>query len=545
MKNRELIQSAWMHRYKRKIIFGILALMTASIVLTMFFIAQTLRTRLIEDSKNKTWELSEVIGSSLRHLMLVRNTEKIPETLEVIGKSESSIVKAFILDKRGRVVYSSDRREIGRMIDRFQEDSCSVCHTSRGTIPQQTTMVLRTGSGDVLRNVNVIHNDRQCHACHSPADRINGKLIIDRSIEPTSALIGKIELILALSGSLCLIVLVPLLSKLLSRGVNTYIEEVDARSTELSMLYMIVERLSKTIDMDELKQIVIEMINELFDADEIHIVLPRDSSEYGGVVWTKRDRKLERRMAPAEDPHREDVTAWFQGNLPEVRLSGDNREISLPVTKGNHRLALIIIRKESGNMDAFGLNIVKAMGSHIAVAFENAALYSMAITDELTGMYTKRHFRTTIRKKFELFEQYGEKMTLLMIDLDDFKKINDTYGHPAGDQVLRDAAKCILDSTREQDFGFRYGGEEFSVILPATDLQAGKAVAERIREAVQSCTFSAGGANVRITVSIGVASCPSNARTIRDLVVEADKSLYEAKRAGKNRVVESRMAGDQ
>jgi diguanylate cyclase (GGDEF)-like protein len=542
MKNSELARSQWMHRYKRKVIIGILAVLSISIALTMILTAFTLRTRLLEDSKNKTWELSEVIGSSLRHLMLVRNTEKIQETLEGIGSSGSSIVKAFILDRGGKVIYSSRREEIGRVIDRFQDHSCSVCHTSPRAIPSQTTIVMQGDAGRVLRNVNVIHNDSQCHDCHDPSRRINGKLIIDRAVTPTTALISDIELILALSGGLCLIFLVPLLSKLLSRGVNTYIHEVDARSTELAMLYMIVERLSTTIEMEELKQIVIETMAEIFDPDEVHIVLPREGVDHTGVIWRKADRKIERRMGPGEDPHREVIIAWLTGNLPDIEISPDQKVVAIPVDKGNDRLALLIIGKADGKVNAFGVNLMKAMGSHIAVAFENAALYRIAITDELTGLYTKRHFRQTIEKKFELFEHYGEKLTLLMIDIDDFKKVNDTYGHPAGDGILKDVAQSILNSTREQDFDCRYGGEEFAVILPATDPEAGRVVAERIRQVIAGRAFAAGEQQLSITVSIGVASCPFNAGTIRDLVVASDKALYEAKRTGKNRVVMSREA---
>lgn len=536
MRN-EFNKTEWMQPYKRKIVFGILAVISASVVLTMFFIAQTLRSRLMEDSKNNTWELSEVIGSSLRHLMQVRNTEKIQETLEVIGKSESTILKAFILDKAGRVVYSSRKQEIGLLIDRYRESSCSVCHTSRASIPRQTTMILKTGEGEILRNVNVIHNETACHSCHSPDDKINGKLIIDRRIEPTFSLIANVELIIALSGGFCLIILVPLLSGFLSRGVNTYIKEVDARSTELGMLYMIVERLSKTIDIEELKRIVIGMINELFDVDEVHILLAKEGTEHGGIFWSKKDGRVERRPAPAHDPHHDQVNRWLAGGMSGVEVSENNTLVSIPIAKAENSLALILLKKESGISDAVGLGLIKAMGSHIAVAFENAALYRIAITDELTGLYTKRYFHQMIEKKFELFEQYGEKLTLLMIDIDNFKMVNDTYGHPAGDRVLKDLAQCILESTRDQDFDFRYGGEEFSVILPATDGGAGSMVAERIREAVEKNSFSAENTSLKLTVSIGVASCPMNARSIRDLVLEADRSLYEAKRSGKNRVV--------
>jgi diguanylate cyclase (GGDEF)-like protein len=536
----EMNRSEWLYRYKKKVIIGIIGVISLSVVLTMFFIARTLRNHLLADSKANTLEVSEVIESSLRSLMLVRNSQSIQEALEVIGKRDSSIVKAFILDKTGKVVYSSKKNEIDTVIDRFHDGSCKGCHTGPVAVPRETTTVISVDGQEVLRNVNIIYNEKTCHGCHAASDRINGKMIIDRSIQPTYALITHIELMLALSAGLCLVILVPLLSRLLSRWVDTYIKEILTRSTELSMLYMMVERLSKTIEMEELKRAVVATISELFNADEIHIILPHEARVYSGVVWKKSDNSIERGLAPDEDPDRDIVFSWLRGEQDELRISSDKKEVSMPIAKGQNRLALIIIRKQDGIINVLGLDLVKAMGAHIAAAFENASLYRMAITDELTGLYSKRHFHTMIEKKFALYEQYGEKLTLLMIDADNFKQINDTYGHPAGDQVLREVARCIVRSTREQDFDFRYGGEEFSVLLPATDGASGKFVAERIRELIQRTAFTAGETTVNMTVSIGVASCPANAQTIRALVVEADKALYEAKRAGKNQVVPSR-----
>ena len=131
-------------------------------------------------------------------------------------------------------------------------------------------------------------------------------------------------------------------------------------------------------------------------------------------------------------------------------------------------------------------------------------------------------------------------MTLLMIDIDNFKKINDTYGHPAGDAILKDVGRCIMSSIRDDDMGFRYGGEEFAVILPVTDVAAGKAVANRMRKLIESYPFKADQHVLQVTVSIGVASWPASAETIREIITEADKALYEAKHGGKNRVVARR-----
>lgn len=541
MQNRENAKKAgWLYRYKRKIIAGILLVLTLSIAATMVFIAATLRTRLIDDSKAKTRELSEVIQQSLGQLMLVRDPGSIQRTLETITAGESSVVKAFILDKNGTVAYSTAGDEIRTRLDRFSDRSCSGCHTGPVTVPHDTTMLISSGGQEVLRNVSIIYNEKRCYACHASSGRINGKLIIDRSVKPTYELIASVELMLAASGVFCLVIIVPFLSRILSRGVDKYIEEIVHKSTELSMLYTIVERLSKTIELEELKHIVVDIIRELFVADEVRIVLPKDSKGIGNIAWKRADDRMDHRIPPSEDPHREAVREWQRGGIPQEHISPGGSTVYMPIAKGGSRLALIIATRSDRAFDVRDLGLIRAMGSHIAVAFENAVLYHIAITDELTTLYSKRHFRTIIEKKFLLYEQFGEKMTLLILDIDNFKKVNDTHGHPVGDIILRDVSRRLLITTRDGDIAFRYGGEEFTVILPATDSSGGTYVAGRIRERIDGELFKVGDQELRITVSIGVASMPEHAKTIRDLVSEADKALYEAKRTGKNRVVVSK-----
>jgi diguanylate cyclase (GGDEF)-like protein len=289
--------------------------------------------------------------------------------------------------------------------------------------------------------------------------------------------------------------------------------------------------------MDELRHDVIEIAREMLDADVIDIVFPKDGRELGGLVWRKSDDKTDRRMFPEDDPDTSLINAWRSGELADEKISEDGKEIAMPINKGGGRLALIIAKKHVGRFDMISIALIKAMGSHIAVALENAALYQLAITDELTGLYSQRHFRNFMEKNFALYEQYGEKLALLMIDIDNFKSINDTCGHPAGDQVLKAVAQTIMGSTRGEDADFRYGGEEFAVALPATGVAGGAIVAERVRARISDVLFPAGERELRLTVSIGVASWPENAVTIRDVIVSADKALYEAKKAGKNRVV--------
>ncbi|MDH4161939.1 MAG: sensor domain-containing diguanylate cyclase [Nitrospirota bacterium] len=538
--NQDRDRAGWLQRYKKTIILSTVLVLAAVIAVVMVFIGATLRSRLIQDSRMKTEELAGVIELSLRHLMTARNPGKIQQSLEVISAGGSSIVNAFILDNQGRIAYSSRTSDIGARIDRFCEPSCTGCHAGAATLSQETATLLTTDGGSYLRCVKVIRNNGACFACHPPSSRTVGKLIIDRSMLPTSQLITAVMLILAISGVLSLAVLVPFIVKFLSRGVDKYISEILFKSSELSMLYAIVKRLSKTIELEELKQVVIDIVRDLYRADEVHILLPKGGKEYGGVFWSNKDNKIDRRVVPDQDPYRDLILDWLDGGLLQERLVDGGRTVVIPLEKGGTRLGMIIATRSDRLFNDHDLELVRAMGSHISVALENASLYRIAITDELTGLYSKRHFRTMIEKKFELYEKYGEKLTLLILDIDDFKKVNDTYGHPAGDSILREVASRVMNTTREGDLDFRYGGEEFIVLLPATADAGGVYVAERICEQINSAGFDIGETRLRITVSIGVACVPEHAVTIRDLVSEADKALYEAKKTGKNRVVLSR-----
>ncbi len=153
--------------------------------------------------------------------------------------------------------------------------------------------------------------------------------------------------------------------------------------------------------------------------------------------------------------------------------------------------------------------------------------------DGLTELFNHRSFHERMEKEIYRAQQYDLNFSLLMMDVDDFKKLNDTYGHLAGDQQLRSIARILKFILRETDFVARYGGEEFAVILPETPLAGAVAAAERIRSSVEKQDF---GKNIHITLSIGVSSYPDHGVKKNDLINKADKALYKAKELGKDRV---------
>ena len=176
---------------------------------------------------------------------------------------------------------------------------------------------------------------------------------------------------------------------------------------------------------------------------------------------------------------------------------------------------------------------------------DNQELETQLALDDKTGLFNFREFRRKLREEWMRSERYGAPLSLVMFDLDDFKKFNDTYGHPAGDVALREFATLLTGGARATDTVARYGGEEFAMILPHTDIIMATRVAERIRAAVADFQFESGDAPARMTVSGGVAAYPTTGAvdSVDSLVEHADRALYRAKELGKNRVESAEDGG--
>jgi diguanylate cyclase (GGDEF)-like protein len=185
------------------------------------------------------------------------------------------------------------------------------------------------------------------------------------------------------------------------------------------------------------------------------------------------------------------------------------------------------------------------LAGQAAVSVENVGLHEtverQAVTDELTGLSNRRRFQETMSAEVERSKRFGQDLGLVMLDIDDFKAVNDNYGHQQGDIVLREVAKILRASSREIDEPARYGGEELAVVLPGTDLEGAHNLAERVREGIAALRLPILGDEsaepLRVTASFGAAALPVSATDVRGLVAAADEALYQAKRAGKNRTI--------
>jgi diguanylate cyclase (GGDEF)-like protein len=177
------------------------------------------------------------------------------------------------------------------------------------------------------------------------------------------------------------------------------------------------------------------------------------------------------------------------------------------------------------------------------VSIENVGLHEtverQAVTDELTGLSNRRRFQEAMQTEIERSRRFGQQLGLVMLDIDDFKQVNDRYGHVQGDLVLREVARVLRESSREIDEPARYGGEELAVVLPGTDLQGAYNLAERVRTGIEALRLPLldGEGTLTVTASFGVATLPGSGYDMRSLIEAADEALYKAKRTGKNRTV--------
>ncbi|HUG52948.1 MAG TPA: GGDEF domain-containing protein, partial [Vicinamibacteria bacterium] len=215
---------------------------------------------------------------------------------------------------------------------------------------------------------------------------------------------------------------------------------------------------------------------------------------------------------------------------------------SFPVVT-NSRLAglLVVGGRAVGRMTPETGVFLGQVANQAYTVLQNSRLFervnNLAIRDSLTELFNHRHIMDLLHHEFDRAGRYDDAFSVLMIDVDHFKRINDDHGHQAGDAVLREVSHLLRDTLRTVDSVGRYGGEEFVALLPHTGAEEARQTADRLRQKVQARTFTAGGREVRVTVSVGVATSPMpGVDSAAALVREADKALYRAKGGGRNQV---------
>jgi diguanylate cyclase (GGDEF)-like protein len=250
-------------------------------------------------------------------------------------------------------------------------------------------------------------------------------------------------------------------------------------------------------------------------------------------------------LRSAEDPYLLDDLAGHEERMPVLVLDeGGGRAESLltvPLRARNRTLGALVLAGRRGTIDSASQRVLAILANQAAATLslirDKEEQKELAVRDGMTGLYNRRAFNELLTQAVAREDRQGGRFGLLLLDLDHFKKLNDTYGHPAGDAALKSAAEVLKRHLRKGDLAARFGGEEFVAILPASDETGATHLAERVREAVQGSRLVFEGAKIQMTASFGLAVWPRDAKDPEDLLAAADRALYAAKQAGRNRVV--------
>jgi diguanylate cyclase (GGDEF)-like protein len=216
--------------------------------------------------------------------------------------------------------------------------------------------------------------------------------------------------------------------------------------------------------------------------------------------------------------------------------------LTLPLAIEGEIIGCISLNSEQSNaFDAQDLQFFSVIGYQMAATLKHfqrlSSIKNIALFDTLTGLYNRRYFEERLGLEAQKSFYGGTALSLVMIDIDHFKRVNDTFGHTEGDKVLREISGLLKTSIRKKDTVARYGGEEFILILPEAGLDESSMIAERIRRLVESTSFEVSDARLNLTVSLGISNFPNHrARSKEELVKMADQALYDAKRGGRNQL---------
>ncbi len=276
-----------------------------------------------------------------------------------------------------------------------------------------------------------------------------------------------------------------------------------------------------------------------------HLFIPAKNNTAPCAAWIDLLLKAERKYAPfvAENYIHETLGDNTVCNSPLSLSPATGRTMAIPLKSGEHISgALALSFSEDCALTRDRLDLLESAMGHLDLAMRNAFLFMFnrrhAELDTLTAAYNRRHFEETIDQELVRHQRCRGDMALLLVDIDHFKSINDTYGHQAGDNVLCEVVNLMQSRLRSVDYLARYGGEEFVIILPHTDADDAVRLAERLRQTVAGHSFGGGATRIPITISIGVSTCGNQLRlSAQDLFHAADMAMYQAKRRGRDQVI--------
>ncbi|MCP4580538.1 MAG: GGDEF domain-containing protein [candidate division Zixibacteria bacterium] len=324
--------------------------------------------------------------------------------------------------------------------------------------------------------------------------------------------------------------------------------ELESSQAMLENMYETTRALSTILDLDQLLQDILNIANDLLRVNKCSVILVDSSGKNLNL-----HAKLEKRVKTICDPpivisekKPADIAVYageFYNRKAKIGFDSGRRFLELPLISHGKVIGLLqiepqkkyeFLEKDRKNFTVFA--------NSAAIAIDNARLHmkmqELTIIDGLTGLFNYRYFRTKLLDEIRRSDRYHQKLSILMIDIDHFKAINDSQGHQTGNLILQEIVGIIKHSVRDVDIVARYGGEEFVVILPQTGVENAMVIAERMRAQVESAYFTSaqGQRDIRSTVSAGVAVYPDGMISANQLLEKVDQAMYRAKKDGRNRI---------
>jgi diguanylate cyclase (GGDEF)-like protein len=311
------------------------------------------------------------------------------------------------------------------------------------------------------------------------------------------------------------------------------------RVAELETLNIMAHRLASSLQRRELAETVARETLAAIPEAEIVSLTHEPNAKDGAVVDRfERGRRGQRQPFTGEGPAARVMLTNRPLHVDDAGEPGVRSWLGVPMEiHGAVEGALAVASRAPGAFPGDRVQLLEAISAQAAVALQNARLYEMAMVDGLTGLYVRRYFDARLDEEIQRTRRFGSEFSIVLMDIDDFKALNDTYGHTTGDRLLRMIADTVRRQMRGVDTAARYGGEEVSMILPGTSMVDAYNQAERIRQQIAELRLGEGEGRLSVTASFGIASHPDGGATgAEELIRLADRALYRAKRTGKNRV---------
>ena len=379
----------------------------------------------------------------------------------------------------------------------------------------------------------------------SAADLVPGEPLDAHLVTPIAA--GNLRMLVEREGRL----------RTLSRRYRETLHRVREQSEKLDLLIETAKAANSILEPPRVIQIVMDRTQEFLGAELWSLYLVVEEGEETLLEATRGG--LGRELTTSRQPGDKGIAAWVLRHRRPLSIEDAGRDprwadeperpgaaetralLCIPLTSRGRVIGAVELANKSGGgpFTEKDLETLRTMMEPAAITIENALLFKkledLSVTDDLTKLYNSRYLDHFLQQEVKRSRRYGYSVSLMFLDLDGFKSVNDRHGHLSGSRTLTEVGKVIRSIVRETDVVSRYGGDEFTVVLPQTGAEGARIIAERVREALAEHVFlEANGLTVRITASIGIASYPDHGESREDLIGHADQAMYKVKERGKN-----------